>query len=101
MIITVIDKGHFIKIDTDNMQEAFKLDSPIFKLCERLFWEFIETSNPADELEDKYFSDDAIYTKKGAIRGAIELIEEIAQEENKTTFITQQLLSYDLETAFS
>lgn len=48
------------------------LDSPVFAAIEKEFDDFIEHSNPASEYEEMYFGDEAIYSKKGAIRQAIE-----------------------------
>lgn len=56
--------------------DDLRSDSPVFKAIEDEFNDFIDNSNPASELHDMYFSEDAIYDKRGAIEGAYELIRE-------------------------
>lgn len=73
------------------------LDHPVFLAVEREFWEWLESSNPANEYEDMYFGDDAIYSKKDAIKGAIaELIDE-ADETNKPVLIK----TFDFDAVFA
>ena len=60
-----------------------KTDSWLFQACEKIWndW-FDDAIKHNSEIEDMYYSDDAIYTKKGAIRGMIEQIFECMNEEN-------------------
>lgn len=66
-----------------NIAELQRIDHPVFLEVENQFWQWLQSSNPAMEYEEKYFGDESIYTKKGAIRGAIESIVDEANEENK------------------
>jgi len=59
-----------------------KTDSHLFIAIEKEFDKFIKDSNPASEYQDKYFSEDAIYSKKYAIRAAIDHIFEVMDEYN-------------------
>lgn len=67
---------------------------PVFQYVERKFWNWIESA-PKD-VKDMYFSEDAIYDKRGAIVGAIENAVEEANEEGKPV----DLAIFDLECAF-
>ena len=60
-----------------------KPESLLFLEIEKIFNEWIEGSNPAQNYEEMYFGDEAIYTKKGAIIGAIENIFDYMNEEKK------------------
>jgi len=89
-------------IDTETDEGLLKYhslmqpDSPLFQELEKRFNDHLENSNPASELKDKYFSEDAIYTAKGAIQGAIEMIFEVMQEEDlKEININSELLDYE------
>ncbi len=73
------------------------LDHPIFLAVEREFWNWLNSSNPAMEYEDMYFSDDAIYDKKQAIQGAIEEMICEADETNKPV----EIASFDFDAVFS
>ncbi len=42
----------------------------------------------------------AIFSKKGAIRGGIEMLIELAQEENLSVVTTKDILKMDIECAF-
>jgi len=76
----------------------FKTDSPLFVAIEAHFDEWITSRARPDEV-DMYESDDAIYTKKGAIHQAIEDIFDIMREENMP-FISLNHSFVDLEAAF-
>jgi len=81
-------------------QELMNTDSWLFLAVEKEFYTWIDNSNPANEYFDMYFSDDAIYTKKGAIRGAIEQIFEV-MDEYKLPFIFLTDPRLDLSCAFA
>jgi hypothetical protein len=66
----------------EEYQSQFNLESELWNCIENKFEDWIESSNPAGEYEQKYFSEDAIYDKRGAIQGAIEGIYEYLEEEN-------------------
>jgi hypothetical protein len=77
--------------------DAFQLTAPshpIFQYVEKRFWNWINGA-PRD-VREMYFSEDAIYEKKGAIQGAIENAIEAANEENKPI----DLRTFDIECAF-
>lgn len=78
----------------------FHTSSPLFKAVEKEFNEWMDNSNPASEYHDMYFSEDAIYDKKGAIHGAIEQIFEVMNEEN-LPFIFLNDKRLDLTCAFA
>ena len=80
-----------------NYSNAINLDSPIFLEVEKEFWKWLESSNPANEFEEMYFSDDAIYSKKDAIYGAIDELINSANEENKPILIS----SFDFDAVFN
>jgi hypothetical protein len=70
---------------------------PIFLFVEKQFWTWLENSNPAMEYKEMYFSEDAIYTKHGAIQEAIESALDEAIEESKPV----DLASFDYDAIFS
>lgn len=55
--------------------------SPLFKEIEKKFNTYLDESNDSD-LRDMYFSEDRIYSAKGAIQEAIEQIFEVMNENN-------------------
>lgn len=70
-----------------NYETAARLDSAIFAAVENEFNNWIESSNPANEYDEMYFGEDSIYTKKGAIRQAIEeLIAEADETQKPVSF---------------
>lgn len=73
------------------------LDHPIFLAVEVEFWGWLNSSNPAMEYEDMYFSDDAIYDKKEAIKAAIEGLINEADETGKPILIK----SFDFDAVFA
>lgn len=77
-------------------RQLLRTDSELFQEVEKIFDDYIEGRG---ELEEMYFSDDAIYTKKGAIQQAIESIFDTMDEEGlKSIKLTDPLL--DLEANF-
>lgn len=89
-----------MKIYNSNISEAMKTSSPVFKAVENEFNNWMDNSNPAMEYADMYFSEDAIYDKKGAIQSAIEQIFEV-MEENNLPFIYLNDSRLDLDCAFA
>jgi hypothetical protein len=79
------------------LADLASVSSPVFQYVEKKFWDWIDSSNPASEYREMYFGDDAIYTKKGAIVGAIEAALELAVEENKPV----SLHDFDYDAVFS
>ena len=67
---------------------------PVFQYVEQRFWKWIDSA-PHD-VKDMYFSEDAIYEKKGAIIGAIENAIEEANEAGKPIILSE----CDIEAAF-
>ena len=80
-----------------NILEISNPSHVIFKAVEKQFWQWLEDSNPASENEEKYFGDDAIYDKLGAIEGAIEELINEANEENNPVLIN----TFDFDAVFS
>jgi hypothetical protein len=103
MILTIQPKnGQAIRFNTDDSSN-YKTSSAVFQLIEKVWWQwFEETKEHNSEIEDMYFSEDAIYCKKGAIIQAIEQIAEVAEETNKTYFKEAELYTHvDIECAFN
>lgn len=66
---------------TKDREKHYALDSALFMKIEEIFDTWLENSNPAGEYEEKYFGWDAIYSKKGAIWQAIDMIFDYMEEE--------------------
>lgn len=79
-----------------DLSEISRMSHPIFQRVEKHFWEWIESSHPAAEYREKYFGDDAIYTKRGAIEQAIEAALDEANEEKKPV----RLSEFDFDAIF-
>lgn len=96
-------KIYNINTETESGLRAYKAhcktDSHLFRAIEKEFDKFIKDSNPASEYEDKYFSEDAIYSKKYAIIAAIDQIFEV-MDEYKIPFIFLNDNRLDLAAAF-
>jgi hypothetical protein len=92
--ITLIFNGkeHHYPIEyIDNQVEDVELkysmvDNPLWDYLESEFYDWLE--HQSRDYEEMYFGEEAIYDVKGAIRGAIEVIDEVIYEEapKKTTF---------------
>lgn len=98
-----------IKINSNTFNPMFaSVSSPIFKLVEHMFNDWYEhhTQKGAPCCEDIilcYEGDidqPAIYSKKGAIRQAIENLVEYMTENNITFLTTKEIYKADLEAAF-
>ena len=83
-----------------NYLALFQSSHPLFKAVEKEFNDWLDNSNPASEYSEMYFSEDAIYDKAGAIRGGIEQIFEVMDEEN-LPFIYLNDKRLDLTCAFA
>lgn len=71
------------KIYPDQRLSAMLVSShPVFQFVEKKFNDWIDY-NASDDQKDMYFSEDAIFTKKGAIQQAIEAAHEEATEEKR------------------
>ena len=79
--------------DGDNVT-SLPTDSPLWLAMEQEFDQWIEGANPAGEYQDKYFGDDAIYTKSGAIEQAIGDLINWAEEENRKIVTHSDLKKY-------
>ncbi len=77
-----------------NISQITSISHPIFKYVEQKFWQWIDCAR--HEIKDMYFSEDAIYDKKGAIIQAIENALEEAVESGKPV----NLSNFDLAAAF-
>lgn len=80
----------------NTLQQLNSYSNPIFQYIEKRFDAWIKDSNPAMEYEEKYYGEDAIYTKRGAIEQAIENLIEEAYE--RCTAIN--VATFDIEAAF-
>ena len=70
---------------------------PVFLAVEKEFWDWIDSTNPAQEYEAMYFSDEAIFNKRGAIEQAIEDMINEANEENKPVIVAR----FDFDAVFA
>jgi hypothetical protein len=70
----------------------WQTDSPLFLHLEGKFDKFIEKWGTHNELNEMYFSDDAIFTRKGAILQAIEHIFDVMDMEELTQISTESNL---------
>lgn len=77
------------RLDTEkesDLQKRFahdRVDSPLFKAVEKIFDDFMDANGEracGGDLRAMYESEDAIYEKAGAIRGAIEQVFEVIDE---------------------
>lgn len=75
-------------------------NSTLFEAIEEEFDKWIDQSNPAMEYAEKYFSDEAIYSKKRAIISAIDHIYEVMDEED-VNFIYLNDCRIDLSSVFA
>lgn len=80
--------------------DLMKPYSWLFRIIEAEFNNFMDANGDRNELSEMYFSEDAIYEKKESIRGAIEMIFEIMDEEN-LPFIFLNDRRIDLSCAFA
>lgn len=71
--------------------------SPVFQAVEKEFDAWIEGSNPANEYQEKYFGDESIYTKRGAIEQAIVEMHEQADDTGENVYIKD----FDFDAIFS
>lgn len=78
------------------IEQLNSFENPVFQHIEKQFDEWLKHSNPAMEYEEKYYGDEAIYTKRGAIAQAIENLIEEANESNKPVNVK----TFDIECAF-
>lgn len=76
---------------------VLKSDSSLFLFVETQFDNWIKNSNPANEYEEKYFGEEAIYSKKGAIEGAIEAVFDEMEENCK---LSLDLNTFDYDAIF-
>jgi hypothetical protein len=80
-----------------NYSNLMRTDSPVFLAVEKQFWLWLESTNPANEYEEMYFGDEAIYDKKQAIQGAIDEMINEADETGKPVLIS----SFDFDAIFA
>ena len=64
-----------------NISELRKTSHPVFQAVETEFNKWIDSQDT--ETKEKYFSEEAIYTVKGAIRDGIEYALDTLESENK------------------
>lgn len=80
--------------------DVFKVSSsaPIFLAVEAVFNKWF--SWQCQDTKDMYYSEDAIYTTRGAILGGIENVIEYMVENKKTYITTEEFTKIDIEAAF-
>jgi len=85
--------------EIENIDLTYEIDSPLFEYFENMFEDWYE-SQPTN-VQDMYESNEAIYYKKGAIIGGIEILDEHIRENN-LRFIDLDKEGYklDIECAF-
>lgn len=66
--------------EIEDMHLTYGINTPLFEYFENLFYEWFEYQS--NDRKNMYESDEAIYCKKGAIRGSIEILEEYIRENN-------------------
>lgn len=66
--------------EIEDIDLTYGIDSPLFQYFENLFDDWYE-SQPT-YVQEMYESEEAIYYKKGAIRGGIEILDEYIRENN-------------------
>jgi hypothetical protein len=66
--------------EIEDIHLTFGIDTPLFQYFENLFNDWFEYQRR--DIKEMYESDEAIYYKKGAIRGSIEILEEYIRENN-------------------
>ena len=78
---------------------TYSVDSPLFQYMENIFFDWFEGQR--SETQAMYESDEAIYYKKGAIRGAIEILDEHIRENNlRYLNLDKEGYKIDIECAF-
>lgn len=89
-----------LNLESDYL-ELQKTDSYLFLAIETMFNDWLDTSNPANEYYEMYYGDDAIYTKKGAIIGAIEnIFDYMSYEQIKSVSLTDNDIIDIIYTSF-
>ena len=85
--------------EIENIDLTYEINSPLFEYFENMFEDWYE-SQPTN-VQDMYESNEAIYYKKGAIIGGIEILDEHIRENN-LRFIDLDKEGYklDIECAF-
>jgi hypothetical protein len=74
--------ANFVDGKVDEVFLDYDMESELFEFIENEFMDWIE-HNKGRDIEDMYYSEDAIYSKKGAITGSIEDIAYLMESENK------------------
>lgn len=108
MTIKFVSKNYGSQvIDTESYAPwKASVSSPLFQMIEYLFDEWYESRASNDrEIVAMYNGDGdepACYSKKGAVRGGIEVAIEIAQESKKDFMVitSRDLMKMDIECAF-
>lgn len=80
--------------EIEDIALTYAVDSPLFQYFEKLFEEWYE-DQPV-YVKDMYESEEAIYYKKGAIIGGIEILDEYIRE-NTMQFIDLDKEGYKLD----
>jgi hypothetical protein len=76
------NEREWIEAKNQYIQSLKNPEDPTFQAIEKMFDNWIEKSNPAMEYKEKYFGEDAIYTKHGAIEQAIDTVFEYLDQED-------------------
>lgn len=81
--------------------DVYKVSSsaPIFKAVEAVFNQWYKWQD--QDTKDMYYSEDAIYTTRGAIIGGIEAVIEYMFENNLNYITTREFSKIDIEGTFN
>lgn len=94
-------KMHYHDQETSEGRSAFDAErsvhNPIFQAIEAKFDAWMDAQREAGtEAEEQYFGDEAIYTKKGAIREAMWQIQYLMEENGITSIdLDDPKIDYD------
>ena len=69
----------FIDGEFEEVLLPYSMDTPLFDYLEKEFDDWMDSASR--DYHDMYFSDEAIYTRSGAIKGAIEVIDDTISED--------------------
>lgn len=90
----------FIDGEFEEVLLPYSMDTPLFDYLEKEFDDWMDSASR--DYHDMYFSDEAIYTRSGAIKGAIEVIDDtISDDRGKKKVYNLDKGEVDTMSAFS